>query len=133
MRDVARFGGEALEFLQARHALRDFVVTVVLQDPLADADRDFVGIERALDRKQPIVLLIPLADAKRLIGGAVQLLADLHLDERALLFDDNDEVEPGGELGKLPPAEWPDATDFVDANAQLVALRPRQCRAHRDA
>jgi D-serine dehydratase len=30
LRDIARCGGNALEFLQARHALRDFVMTVVL-------------------------------------------------------------------------------------------------------
>ena len=55
--DVARLRGDALEFLQPRHALRDVVVAVVLQQPLADADRDLVGIERALDREQPIALL----------------------------------------------------------------------------
>jgi hypothetical protein len=30
LRDIARFGGNALEFPQAGNALRDFVVTVVL-------------------------------------------------------------------------------------------------------
>ena len=29
----------------------DVVVAVIFQQPLADADRDVVGIERALDRK----------------------------------------------------------------------------------
>ena len=35
-----------------------------------------------------------LADHHRLVRGAVQLLAHLHLDQRALLLDHDDEVEP---------------------------------------
>ena len=42
-----------------------------------------------------------LADAHRLVGGAVKLLAHLHFDQRALLLDHDDEIEPFGEFGKL--------------------------------
>ena len=75
----------------------------VAQQPLADADRDVVRIERALDREQPVALLVLLADADRLVGGAVKLLAHLHFDQRALLLDHDDEIEPLGELGQLLP------------------------------
>ena len=70
----------------------------ILEQALADADRDLVGIERALDREQPVAVLVLLADADRLVGGAVELLAHLHFDQRALLLDHDDEIEPVGEL-----------------------------------
>ena len=83
----------------ARDPRRDLVVgTDALQDALADADRDLVGIERALHREQPVAALVLLADADRLVGGAVKLLAHLHLDQRALLLDHDDELEAVGEL-----------------------------------
>ncbi len=65
-----------------------------LEQAFADADRDVVGVERAFDREQPIAALVLLADADRLVRGAVQLLADLHFDQRALLLDHDDEIEP---------------------------------------
>ena len=113
---------DALEFLEPRHALGDVVVAVVFEQPLADADRDFVGIERALDREQPVALLVLLADADRLVGGAVKLLAHLHLDQRALLLDHDDEIEALGEFLQLAPAERPGAGHLVEADAQFVAL-----------
>ena len=92
-RDVLRLGEHALRVLEPRDAAGEFVVRRVFQQPLADADRDVVGIERALDREQPVALLVLLADADRLVGGAVKLLAHLHFDQRALLLDHDDEVE----------------------------------------
>ena len=62
-----------------------------------------------------------LADADRLVGGAVELLAHLHFDQRALLLDDDDEIEPGGEFGELAPADRPRAADLVEPDAELVA------------
>ena len=113
--------GDALIFLEPRHALRNVVVAAIFQQSLADADRDFVGIERALYREQPVALLVLLADAHGLVRGAVKLLAYLHLDERALLLDDDDEIEPGGKFGELAPAERPGAADLVEADAEIVA------------
>ena len=80
------------------------VVVAVAQQPLADADRDVVRIERALDRKQPVALLVLLADADRLVGGAVELLAHLHFDQRALLLDHDDEVEALARTRPVPAA-----------------------------
>ena len=71
------------------------------QHALADRDRDVVRLERALHREQPLAELVALADHHRLVRGAVQLLAHLHLDQRALLLDHDDEVEALGELLQL--------------------------------
>ena len=121
LRDVARLRGDPLKFLQPRQPLRDFVVAVIFEQPLADADRDIVRIQRALDRKQPVALLVALADADRLGGAAVKFLAHLHFDQRALLLDHDDQIEAGGELGELAPADRPRAADLVEPDAELVA------------
>ncbi len=122
LRHVLGRGGDALEFLEPGDAAGDVVVGVVFEQPLADADRDFVRVERAFDREQPVAVLVLLADADRLVGGAVKLLAHLHLDQRALLLDDDDEVEPFGEFLQLAPAQRPRAADLVEADAERVAL-----------
>ena len=77
---------------------------MIFEQPLADADRNFVGIERALDRKQPVALLVLLADADRLIGGAVKFLADLDFEERAFFLDDDDEIEALRRIPQFAPA-----------------------------
>ena len=100
--DVGGFAQRMLRRLQPRDVGREFVVVAITQQPLADADRDIVGIERALDREQPVALLVLLADADRLVGGAVKLLAHLHFDQRTLLLDHDDEIEPLRELGQAP-------------------------------
>ncbi len=120
--DVLGFGGDALQFLQPRHAAGNVVVAMEFEQPFADADRDVVGIERALDREQPVAVLVLLADADRLIGGAVKFLANLDFKQRALLLDDDDEIEAVGEFGKLAAAERPGAADFVKPDAELVAF-----------
>ena len=38
-------------------------------------NHDVVDVERALDREQPVARFVLLADADRLVGGAVELLA----------------------------------------------------------
>src|SRR5947209_513257 len=99
----------------------DRLVGPVFEDALANADGDVVRIERALDRKQPPALLVLLADAGRLVRGAIKLLAHLDLDERALLLDYDDEIQPFGELLELALAQRPWAGDLVDADAEIVA------------
>ena len=100
----------------------EFVVGRDLQQPLADADRDLVGIERALDREQPVALLVLLADADRLVGGTVELLAHLHFDQRALLLHHDDEIEAVGEGDELLARDRPRAADLEQAQAEIVAL-----------
>ena len=80
-----------------------FLVPPVLLQALADADCNVVRVKRALDREQPVALLILLADADRLVRGPVKFFAHLNFDERALLFDDDDEIEAGRELREFLP------------------------------
>src|SRR5258705_6251884 len=109
--------------LQRGNPCCDLLVgTDPLQNALADADRNLVGIERALHREQPIAALVLLADADRLVGGAVKLFAYLHLDQRTLLLHHDDELEAVGELLEVVPADRPWASDLVEPDAEIVAL-----------
>ena len=90
---------------------------MIFEKPLAQADRNFVGIERSFDREQPIAVFVFLADANRLVRGAVKLLADLHFDQRALFLDHDDQIETLGKFRQLTPAERPHASDFIEADA----------------
>src|SRR6188508_1932852 len=101
---------------------RELFVRAVAQQPFADADGDIVRVECALDREKPVALLILLADAHRLVDRAVELFAYLHLDERPLFLDYDNEIEALGELGKLLPADRPHTGNFEDAQAEIVAL-----------
>src|SRR5262249_37998514 len=121
-RDRLRLSQNPLRLLEGGDPRRDLLVgSDPLQDALADADRDLVGIERTLHREQPVALLVLLADADRLVRGAVELFAHLHLDQRALLLDD-DELEAVGELLEVSLADGPRASDLVEPNAEIVAL-----------
>src|SRR5215472_12190357 len=122
-RDILRLSQNSLRLLERGNPRGDLLVaTDPLQDALADADRDLVGIERTLHREQPVALLVLLADADRLVRGAVELFAHLHLDQRALLLDHDDELEAVGELLEVSLADGPRASDLVEPNDEIVAL-----------
>src|SRR5262249_3016730 len=95
---------------------------MIFEEPLTKADRNLVGIECAFDREQPIAGFIFFTDANRLVRGAVKLLADLHFDQRALFLDHDDQIEALGKFRQLAPAERPHASDFIEADAKLIAL-----------
>src|SRR5665213_1155755 len=120
--DIGRFGQRALSRFKPRDVRGQFTAGAKAQQPLANGDRDVVGIERALDREQPVALLVLLADADRLIGGAVQFLARLHFDQRTLLLDHNDEIEALRKVQKLLAVDRPDATDLEQAQADIIAF-----------
>ncbi len=120
-RDVLRVAQHALRLLQAGDAAREVLVGRVFEQALAEADRDVVGIERRLDRKQPVAVLVLLADADRLVRGAVELLAHLHLDQRALLLHHDDELEALREVREILPSDRPRTGDLVDAQSEIVA------------
>src|ERR1700683_2419307 len=86
-----------------------------LEQTLADRDRDVVGVERALDRKQPAAPLILLADADRLVGLAVQLLAHLDFDQRALFLDNDDERKAARKFAQTLGLDRPGAAKLVEA------------------
>ena len=91
--------------------------------PLADGDGDVVGVERALGREQPVAALVLLADDQRLHRGAVEVLAHLHLDQRALLLDDDDHLEAAREILEVVDVERPRAADLGQAHAEPVGAR----------
>src|SRR5690242_13500967 len=95
---------------------------MILEQPLTQANRNLIGIERSFDREQPIAGFILLADADRLVSRAVKLFADLHFDQRALLLDHDDQIEAFGKLFQLALAERPHAGNLIQSDAQLVAL-----------
>src|SRR6266581_7985007 len=121
-RHVRHLGERALALLEPGDLRRQRLVAAALEQPLADADGDVVGIERAFDREQPVAALVPLADAHRLVRGAVELLADLDLDQRTLLLDHDDEIEALRELHELALAERPRAGDLVEPDPEIVAF-----------
>ena len=112
----------ALEALELGDALLDVVAGAVADQPLADLDGDVAGIERVLGREQPLLVLVLLAEHARALGQIVELLLDLRLDQRALLLDDQDQIEPFGELRHALRLERPGHADLVEAQAQLVGL-----------
>ncbi len=120
---IGRLGEPALRFLELCHARRDrFVRPDALEDAFADADCDFIGIERALDGEQPVALLVAFADADGLVGAAIKLLADLNLDERALFLDHNYERKTIGEVCQILAADRPRAGDLEKADAEIVTF-----------
>ena len=63
------------------HPRAQLLTLVKAQQPFANGDPNVIGIERTFDRKQPFTLLVAFADANRLVRLAIQLLAQLHLDQ----------------------------------------------------
>src|SRR5215471_7852577 len=119
--DVLGLAQDALRLLEPRDPAAEVLVARIFQQALAEADRDVVGVERTLDREQPVAGFVLLADADRLVDGAVQLLAHLHLDQRSLLLDHDDELQAAGEFLQLLLANRPRTRDLVDAQAEIVA------------
>ena len=89
---------------------------------LADFNGDVGGLQRALGVEQPVVVLVLLADHPRAVGRIEQLLLDLGLDQRPLLFDHHDSVEPFGERCDTPRFQRPHHADLVQPDAKLVGL-----------
>ena len=121
-RHVGHGVDRALRLLQPRHLVGDLLDVAAPQHALADRDRDVVRVERALHRKQPLFLFVALADHHRRVRNAVKLLAHLHFDQRALLLDHDDELEPLGEVAQLRTRDRPRAADLEQPDAEVVAL-----------
>ena len=118
--DLLRLGEAALrrgDLLQPGAERR---VVAVLQQAAAQRDRDIVGVERAMDREEPVAVLVLLADHHRLVLGAVKLLADLDLDQRALLLDHHDQVESFREGLQLGGIDRPGTGELEQADAEII-------------
>ena len=88
--------------------------------PLAQGDGDVIGVQRIFGREERGAHLVLLADDEGLAGRPIKLLAHLHLDERTLLLDHDDEIEA---LRKFPQPlrlDGPDAAELVKAQAKGV-------------
>ena len=112
-----------LRLLQPRDPAAQIVVAVVAcssRSPMAMAMS--FGSSAPLTGKSQSPLLVLLADADRLVRRAVELLADLHLDQRALLLDHDDHVEAAREVHELPLRQRPWAGDLVEPQAHVVGL-----------
>ena len=82
---------------RARHIANAVTVTGPGEKPAADLDRDMVGVEPSRGGEQRPAVLVALAHDARRVRGRVQHVLELRLDQRALLLDDDDGVEPLGE------------------------------------
>ena len=107
----------------ARQRRFEIGVGTEFQQPFADRDRDLAGIERALRGKQPLPRFVALADDHRLMRRPVELLANLHLDERALFLDDDDQRQARREFAQTRRLDRPGAAELIEAQAQRVAAR----------
>ena len=111
---------EALEFGDARLDL--LAAQTGADQPLADGNGDLVRLERALGREQPLLVLVLLAEHARAHRQIVELLFDLRLDQRALLLDDEDEVEVLGEALDALRLERPGHAGLVQPEPDGVGL-----------
>src|SRR5690606_33458245 len=91
-------------------------------DALTKRNGDVVGVERAGCRKERRAALVLLADDQRPVRPVVKRLAKLRLDQRTLFFDDDDGLQPPGELLHMLVVERPWTGDLEQADAQTVGL-----------
>ena len=109
----------ARELAQVCEPRLQHLVICIAQNPLTDADSDLRRLQRALGREQPLFVLVLFAGNHRRIDEAVQFLADLGLNQSALFFDDNHEIEPLHELTQRQRLQRPRHGDFVETDAKI--------------
>src|SRR6185437_12037080 len=91
-------------------------------EPRGDEAREMPGIELADDRQERRPVLVALAEdadcaALTALAGIEQLL-HLRLEERALLLDHQDLLQPLGEGGEAARLERPDEARLVEPEAE---------------
>ena len=118
--DVRHRLAPLLQPLQTAHTRLEILRRMIAQHATPDGDGDVVGVERALNRKEPVAALVLLADADGLMRRAVQLLAQLHFDERTLLLDHHDEIETARELLHAFRLQRPGRGDLIEADAEII-------------
>src|SRR5690606_27195182 len=105
--------------LQRRYASGDAFVAATAEDAATDLDRDMIRFEDTERREQRVPRLVELADYGGSITAAVELFAHLRLDERALFFHHDDEIEAFGEPVDDRRIERPHHADLEQADTQL--------------
>jgi hypothetical protein len=116
----------ALAISSSRRAQRRIVL--VLQQRLRRArSRHVVGVERAMDREQPLAVARPLADHHRLALPSRKAPRELDLDQRALLLDDHDRSRPAA---KALSSEGSSGQGQATLNRRMPRsfAGPRRCR-----
>ena len=117
--DVDGIGEHRLELAQAGDARGNRLrMADRRQDALTQRDGDVVGVKRTLGREQPVAALVLLADDFRLDGRAIEIFAQLHLDQRALFLHHDHGFEAAREIGDVPVVERPRAADLEQADAE---------------
>jgi hypothetical protein len=110
--------GRALaQRLEQRHPRGDRLEVQALLQPTGDDLGDAVGVELAVGGHQGPALLVALADDARVHRVVVEDVAQEHLDERALLLDDQDLLEPAREPADDPRLHREEHADLEDADA----------------
>ena len=105
---------------------------------LGDGERDLVRLQHAMRREQGLALLVRLADDGGALFLRIQNIADLRLDQRALLLHHHDGGEALGEVADDRGLQRPDHADLEKPDAEAAPPAPRRCRdrrapgAHRD-
>ena len=118
---VARLGklGEPLEARDHRR-VRDALAAEHPAKALSDDHR----IEIELDREQDIARLVLPAHHAGVARAAEQDFLELDLDDRALLLDHHDQVEPVGEFAQPLRLQRPDHADLVGGDAETLHVLP---------
>ena len=99
-------------------------------DPLAGVEAADAGGDHASDpgrgqlvgrRQDPVAVLVELADdaGPHILAPIVKLLLELVFDDRPLFLDDEDFLEPLGEMAHALALQGPGHADLVDGQADL--------------
>ncbi len=92
-----------------------------VDQPAADLGGDVVGLQRAGRGEQRRARLVHLADDGRRVGGAVEDVLHLRLDQAALFLHHDDGLEPVREGAHILARQRPGAADLEEADAEVGA------------
>ncbi len=94
-------------------------------DALGDHPGDLGRRQFAVGWQDPVAILVELADHPRahVLAPIVELLLELVFDDRALLLDDQDLLEPLGEMADALALERPGHRHLVEADADIGGMR----------
>ena len=85
----------------------------------------WAGVNSPLDGRIQLPIFVEFADDPRahVLAPVIELLLELVLDDRALFFDDEDFVEPLGEMADALAFERPRHRHFVEADPDFGGVR----------
>ena len=108
LRDIRALGPALLDPVETRDPPGDRVRAAEAGQTRGERAGDRLRPDLARRQKQPLALFVALAgDAGRVYAEAVEMILDLRLDQRALLFDDDDLFQPKREAADRVAVERP--------------------------